>query len=457
MELSDIEKVISILKKGWTQPHGLLAAILVSFVAEIALITATSPSPKADTLIILIPSLTIYIAWLWTRRLPKRKKGKVGFAVSLWCSDEEAACKVREDFVLSLQKLIKSGRTGSSFQFMEIPAYKAEKIVDPDDAQELRLKTKANFIIYGRVRRRRVDGSERYFLELDGLVAHKPISNDISQRIANEFSELLPRKVILAQENDLLSFQFASEWADVVAKYVIGISAAVSGDLHYAEKLFSDSLTRVQQISGDFPVFTKLKERIPQRLAEIFQARAQHAYDMWKETHDEAHIDNLGELLNQYGVEVETRITPMMLTLSSIYHFLSDRNIDGSIDCLKQIPTESRDAVWHFNQAFLSAYQGDLRQAIRSYRKGMDFPITTDLITQVEDFLCLIVGQEPDKVQLHYCLGFFNWKIKCDYLQAANDFRKFLSSETTAKFQKELKLSTQWLNEIETEAGKIVS
>jgi len=400
--------------------------------------------------------LTILIAWLWIRRLPKRKKGKVGFAVSLWCSDEEAARKVREDFVLSLQKLIKSGQTGSSFHFIEIPAYRAEKVVDQDDAQELRLKTKAHFIIYGRVRTRQIDGTERYFLELDGVVAHKPISNDISQKIAYEFSELLPRKVFLAKENDLLSFQFASEWADVVAKYIIGIAAAISGDLQYAEALYSDVRTKMQQADNGFPIFAKLRERVPQRLAELFEARARTAYEMWANTHDKTHIASLGEFLEKYNFEAGARKTPEMLTLSSIYIFLSAKDINKSKDYLNQIPKQVRDGIWNFNQAFLSAYNGDLKQSIRHYRNGMNFDITADLIAKVEDFLYLIVTDEPDKAQLHYCLGFLNWKIKGDHLQAKSDFKKFISLAPAGQFQKELELSTQWLNEIENEDEVVV-
>lgn len=442
-----IDRIIPILTKGWRQPYGLLTAILLAFGLGTAFISATKPPLAVAVLVIVGSSTAILIAWLLARRLPKTRKGKVGFAVSLWCSDEEAARKVREDFVLSLQRLIKSGRTGRSFQFMEIPSFIAEKVIDHDDAQELRLKTRAHFIIYGRVRPRRIDDSERYFLELDGIVAHKPIAKDVSQLIANEFSELLPRKVLVARENDLLAFQFASEWADVVAKYVIGIAAAVSGDLQYAEGLYSDVRTRIQQI--DFPVFVKLRERIPKRLAELSEARAQNAYEMWARTHDDEHIIRLGELLGQHGAEDAARKTPLMLTLSAIYIFLSSRDVAKAIDCLEKIPKRDRDAAWHFNQAFLTAYQGDLKQSTRHYRNGVNYPINPDLIAKVEEFLCRILEDEPDKVQLHYCLGFFNWKIKGDHLQATNDFKKFLELRPANEFQKELELTAQWLKEIE--------
>lgn len=445
----NIEKLVPILTKGWRRPSGLLTALLVAITPCAIIISATKPDFSVAVFIFLIPSLAILVGWLWARRVPKTKNGKVGFAISLWCSDEEAACKVREDFVLSLQRLIKSGRTGRSFQFIEIPAFIAENIIDHDDAQELRLKTKAHFIIYGRVRTRQVDGSDRYFLELDGIVAHKPIADDVSQRLAIEFSELLPRKVLLARENDLLSFQFTSEWAEIVAKYIIGIASAVSGDIQYAEDLYSDVRAKIQQIETDFPVFVNLRKRIPQRFAELHEAKARHAYEMWVSTHDKTHIMKLGEFLKIYNAENEAHKTPAMLTYSAIHYFLSTRNVENSVKCLNQIPKQARDAIWHFNHAFLAAYQGDLKQSNRYYRNGMNYQITPDLIAKIEDFLCSILAEEPDKAQLHFCLGLLNWKIKGDNLQATKDFNEFLAAGAAKDFHKEIKLVAKWLKKIE--------
>ena len=43
-----------------------------------------------------------------------------------------------------------------------------------------------------------------------------------------------------------LLFQFTTEWAELVAKYVIGIAAALSGEIDYAETLYQDVLGKIR-------------------------------------------------------------------------------------------------------------------------------------------------------------------------------------------------------------------
>ena len=59
-----------------------------------------------------------------------------------------------------------------------------------------------------------------------------------------------------------------------------------------------------------------------------------------------------------------------------------------------------------------------------------------------------ILEEEPEKYQYHYCLGFFNWKIKGDLHQAINDFGEFLKHIRNGEFVKEKDLAQKWISEI---------
>lgn len=110
-----------------------------------------------------------------------------------------------------------------------------------------------------------------------------------------------------------------------------------------------------------------------------------------------------------------------------------------------------RILVWHLNLAFLLAYKGDLKGAVRHYRSGSKLPPAeddTEVISQVESFMVWVLDQEPHKVQLHYALGFFNWKIKGDPVQARKDFETFLAKTTEGVFQKERELTEEWLHQL---------
>ena len=65
-----------------------------------------------------------------------------------------------------------------------------------------------------------------------------------------------------------------------------------------------------------------------------------------------------------------------------------------------------------------------------------------------------IIGEEPKKYQFHYCLGFFNWKIKGDLQQALNDFKEFLKVDQDNNFMKEKELAAEWSSGINKQLGE---
>lgn len=447
--MSEIISILDKVEKSWPLKKGLFFFLLFIVLFQILLFDFLELGRTYKIIFLILSILASVLVWLYTRRLPRTKKNKVGFVVSLYCEDDKELKKVKEDFIKSLRKLIIEGKTGHTFQFIEVPPYIACKVVDVDEAQKLRIKTKSHFLIYGEVKIRNIDGKDQHYMELNGLVAHRIIKDDEKAKLSIEFRELLPKSVIIPQENDLFSFKFTSEIAEIVAKYIIGIAAAVSGELDYAESLQREVSDKINSSKSKFDLFEKLKERIPIRICEINEGRANHCATKWVETHKQEYIDNLGKYLQQ--IESDIYGTPRMYTLYAIYYFLNNHDIEKSFEWLNKINKENRDATWYCNTAFLNAYQEDLRTAARHYRKCAELIPVTSIISQVEDFLLLISKREPDKFQLYFCLGYFNWKVKGDKLQASKDFRKFIGNDNIEKFPNEKQLVGQWLIELEPE------
>jgi hypothetical protein len=48
-------------------------------------------------------------------------------------------------------------------------------------------------------------------------------------------------------------------------------------------------------------------------------------------------------------------------------------------------------------------------------------------VNEVEDFILWVLEEEPDKVQLYYCLGLLNELFKEDHRQAIQDYNQFLN------------------------------
>jgi tetratricopeptide (TPR) repeat protein len=434
---------ISLIAKHWHRRTGFFGLLAPLLLLELGLL---AKAPLALVSAAILTVIAVELLWRFSRALPKTKRGKIGFAISISSDDEKEAARIRFDFVYSLRRLLKDGRTGESFQVIEVQPFHSDGVLDLEDCQRLRFNTKSHFLLHGRVRVREIHGKAHHFIDIDGVVAHHPISRERGHEFAREFGELLPRKVIIPTDNDVFAFEFTSEWAEVVARYIIGVAAGLSGDFRYAEQLFRDLLERLPNIRADFPVYSKLKERVPKRLAEIHEARAIIAYERWAQSHGEESLDQIGEALGQ--IDSEQFPTPAVLNLNAIYAFLRGKSVARALEWLDRVGGANRNAGWHLNVAFLMAYERNLRMAIRHYRQALEQPIDVDLISKIEDFVYYIATTEPRRYQLYYCLGFFNWKVKGDLDQAEKDFNAFINQRQGDEFDKEMKLAAKWLDEI---------
>jgi len=433
------------LERSWYEKKGLVSAMVLA-AGGIAGILLGHLGLSVTLLILLVVEIAIYVAWRISIQPPKTPDKKLGFLISIHCSDDAERQMLNEDFIQPLRGLLRTGTTGQTFHVMVMPPHIASTIDDIDSAQALRIKCGAHFMIYGRVRLREINKQQTHVLDLEGIVTHSTDSENMAATLASEFTELMPRRLHVSKENDLLAFQFTSEWADIVARYVIGIASEISGDLDYAEKLFLDAKERLHGRDTQFPVYKKLKERLPLRLSEISEARARYAFRKWVDTKDAVHLEQTRDYLN--------RLLPIhydsheSINLRAIIAFVIDDDVVTAINLLKKIKAQD-DALWQLNMAFLLGYQGNLKNAIRHYRLAIGSDIDPDIISQVEDFIVWVIHARPNASHLYYCLGFFNWKIKGDLEQAKKDFSRFISDRAPNKMQKESELASSWISEIQ--------
>lgn len=441
-------KLLLLAQRHWHRQIGLVFAIIAAFIFESLVLTHLNVGPIGYVIIYSITFLALFAIWVISNRLPKTAKGKVGFVVCLQCSNEEENKRIREDFVTTLRDLLKQGASGRAFDFIEIPQHIAETITDLDAASTLKYKTNAHFLIYGRVRFRTLDGKDYHIIDLNGVVAHRPLPIEVSKNLANEFSELFPRNIRIQTENDLLSFNFTSDWTECVAKYIIGIASVSSGDLDFAEKLFKDVQQKLNNLPSEFQVFAKLRERLPIRFSEIYQARAISFLNLWRKALVPDDLDQF--VINTNKIPADLPQDYGVLLLRGFEAFLNGRDTAKAINFMKKCK-QYDDVIWHFNLAFLNAYEGNLAKTIQYYRTCCNYDITPKTIEEVEEFMVWMLEAEPDKYQFHYCLGFFNWKIKEDLQRALTDFEEFLAVATDDTYGKEKTLAMEWRSQIKNQ------
>ncbi|SEF48937.1 hypothetical protein SAMN05216403_102131 [Nitrosospira multiformis ATCC 25196] len=436
-----ITEIVDFFKTSWYTKTGLGAAIVFVTIAGIG----WHESLKQTTIGLFFIYLIIGLVWGWMRRPPRTSKHKIGFLVSISCADDTTSQQLQEDFIRPLRQLMKSGKTGYAFQFINLPQFLAREVEDVEQAEAMRIRTRANFMLYGNVRKRLIGGKSTHVIHLEGIVLYRSISELVNRDLATEFTELLPRRIHISGENDILAFQFTSEWTEIVVRYVLGIAFGLSGELDYSESLLNDSLQQLANKNQDFPIYRKLKERIPLRLSEICQARINWLYMEWMKTRVLDIWDDIEIRLKE--VHPAHQNSPDMIYCEAMLHIVKYRDSRLPLTKMKKIGKDG-DAVWHLNMAFLYAYNGNLRNAARHYNQAALIEIHPETIAQVESFMVWIIEQDPKQKHLFYCLGFFNWKIKGDEVQARKDFESFLELPLSEVFSKEKQLVQTWMSEM---------
>ena len=352
----EAKTLLDLAQRNWHKPIGLIFTIAAALLFEIPLVNSTKTSGNTAIVVYSITAIFSIIIWFYSNRIPKTPKGKVGFVVCIQYPDEKEQKVITEDFIKTLRRLLKGGFIGHTFHFIEIPQHISESINDFDDAYTLKSMTRSHFLIFGRARLRILNGKECHVLELDGIVGHKPLEKEVSAQLSKEFGELFPRRVHISTENDLLLFNFTSDWTECVAKYIIGIASACSFDINYAEQLFNDVKIKLEGIQTDFPIFAKLKERLPIRFSEIYLARSKACLNSWRKTKNKEDLAQFTLNLNKISHHLDDLYD--VLLFRSIGVFLNGRKIKEAIDYTKKCKRYD-DPIWHFNLAFLRAYENN--------------------------------------------------------------------------------------------------
>ena len=186
--------------------------------------------------IIVLALVAATFIWLITNRLPRNPKDKIGFGISIVYENRDQQKQIATDFIDTLRNLLQQSKLKYHFEFIVFREHISEKI-NLETAPEYMKKARLHFLVFSRVRTRQIKGTPHHVLDLEGLVTHKPIQSKIHKKFEKEFSDLFPKKLIIASEGDIFSFEFTAQWVNVVSRYIMGIASLLSGDYEYSREL----------------------------------------------------------------------------------------------------------------------------------------------------------------------------------------------------------------------------
>lgn len=423
-----LKELYELIEKFWYRRLTLFLILVLAVTSYVPLYSSLNLNLPLTALIGSIFFIIVLITLIWrlTTRVPQTPKNSVGFIVALSSEDKKAYEQIAIDFVDKIRELISQGDYIYPFYFIELPRYYSKQIKTPSDALEFLKRARGHFLIYGKVRVRRISGKPHHVLNLRTLVRHLPVPLEISKEFSKEIGSVIPTSNIsIEMDNELEEFDITSEWVSVAARYVIGVAALISRDFTYARTLFESIWEEKQRLANDVAAIKIIKNRIGPRLVETYLGLIYLIEREWERSAKVLVSDKLEEYLNRLAEVAPDNY--QVRTTRAFWTFVLKRDVHAAKAEIERC-RNNRDTTWRFSDAFLSAYGGDLSNAEKQYKAigerhaGMEVPF------QVEGFIVWILEKEPEKAQLYYCLGLINWMIKGDKESAKKDFQTFLEN-----------------------------
>lgn len=442
-----VEKALSFGFERWHSRTGLvlvLAGILVVGVSTFAGIDLAQVS-LIEWLLLVFILLVVSGIWFITRveRVPAKF---VGFGVAIEYEHSDQAKQLKSDFVVTLRDLL--GRsTGHRLKLVDYQSL-AKRITNEEEALWLCRKANLRFLLFGRARARKSQIGPSHVLDLSWMVVHIPIAKERSTEFAKDVSPAFPRRMILSEGN-MFVCEVAAKQTDAFARYVIATAAALSEDFVYAEELLKHAEARLQQYvnEGGGTPFTLLLGKVRTRLEELYALwlnQLSHNYYLKRDKAILATCESIVKKLREYDPNnYSARLSAAMAA------FMLRRDIAAAKAEINACRAQD-NATWMYSDAFLEAYEGNLEKAYHAYRRAFYAPLEDPTLpTQCEEFIQLVLDEEPDRVWLHYCLGLINYRAKEDFEAARADFQRFIDTADPVRFARDIEYARKWLAKID--------
>ena len=398
-----------------------------------------------------IVAMFVYLYWKFDNRVPRTPKGKVGLLLGIACDNRQHDQQVRADLVGSLRQLLQSDQPATSLVLIDLADHHSRDCEDALSASRMLARSQGHFIVYGRVKRRQIDGAESHFISFEGLVRHAPIPQPRSAAIARDFTQLLPRRLSFPLDNDVLAFEVTSAWMDLAARYVIGLAAFASGDFEYAERLLLSVQERLRAAGIGVVPIRSLAEKLPRRLHELYEVWLGMLGDAYFLTRRREYVE-VGDLIAKKLLALDSRNYQALLH-AAIADFVLRRDVAAAMQRIMAC-RHVRDSAWRYSRAFLLAYEAKTRRAREEYELAFQTRLNNVTIPiQCEEFIHLILAEEPDRVQLYFFAAQINEHAKGDIEAAKRDYGQFLALTEADQFPEERELAIKALELINDRAS----
>ncbi len=432
IDFDSLIKILPWVHKQWYSAWGMLAAIALATMTLIVYYGGKDISQisLANWLFITAINLGIGLVWWYQNKIEKCKKDHIGFAIAIDVKCPKEREIIVNDFIKVMRRLLDSHTTNNCrLMLLEVPQRYACKITS-ESAEKIMDRSRCHFLLWGEARLRSINGKQTHVLDLRGMVRHASISADVQKHFSEEFATLLPKQMFCPRENDVIHLENIGRLVACSSRYIIAVAAALSGDLDYSEQMFTEILNSDAKKIQFNPIVAKVIQMIPRRLAQLYQARASMAYYEWRKNKVQNNLDAIKNNLT-IASRYDNTLSGI-LNLWAIYYFISSRDITMAFSTLRKCNDISNINI-RYSMAFLFAYRGNLREARKIYRNALKSKLPTETFIEINIFIQDVLENEPDKIQLWFCIGWIFWKGLGDIVNAKKSFVKFIEYSSERK------------------------
>ena len=437
MPVESIRKLHDSLRDSESSPGYVLALLL-------AISVSLTPIPSTPrTVLVILAVVLVVVQWLRGMAIPKVQPGRMGIVVVMSCESADVEQVIRSDFILPLRARASDTQVlMRPLEVVECPKRLVERLVDgdPDYRDRMLRKFRAHLMVIGRAKKRRIGGENRTVIEFGLATSRVLISGTASQRLKSTVSNVFPwqHKLAIREDGAVFELEVVSCWIERAIKYIISVVYILNNDAVLAQELLHSLYNDFTRGSASGIVsMSRLAVRVRDLLLNTNAWLAGRAYERYVTNQDPKDLAEMREYVS-LGANVGRYHYPTQL-LAAALSFLDGRDIHAARKALKPCKCVP-DACWRLSDAFLSAYEGKLMTAYRKYNKAAECTWDASVPLFVEEFILMVMRQEPEKRELYLCLALINALMKGDTESAHRDCAEFLESVEQGKHEDTVEL-----------------
>lgn len=426
----DLEKLLYIAEEKMPQIKTLILGLFVVLGAIVAMDSLAVDFANFIGFKIrpfLYPILLVLWIGYWAFNkfhLPRNKKNKVGIVIAIYSENESERQKLKADFISKLKKDLQQEGILNFSEVIFLKNHFSNQIKESDnprtELETINKKIKAHFYVWGDVKKRPDgDEGEKYFINFQGYVVHKPISQNLSQVISIDFSKVLPKEVNFLEKRSFKGFEASATIVHLAAKYIIGIAAFVSQDPQLALKLHNGLKDQFNAFRPLPPHLQDIRNRIPLLISdEMLWIAKWHFENNRIDEMKSFLIKSLSENNNNYGAWL----------FKAIIDFMVDKNIDEALKSVKKAEQYAKNTFeWIYSKAFLYFWKEDYQNALKLCQKIKQQSYLAEPITleEVRKFNLNLLSDTNPKAQLYFWIGFLSYFKSNNLGDALQDFENF--------------------------------